>query len=70
MTLSAGDRLVLFSDGFSEAKLDQAADDWAVETIAALARSNGNQLAEALAWSAVFAGPQADDITVMDVRVL
>ena len=70
VTLSAGDRLVLFSDGFSEAKLDQAADDWAVETIAALARSNGSQLAEALASSAASGGPQADDITVMDVRVL
>ena len=70
VAFSAGDRLVLFSDGFSEAKLDQAADDWAVETIAALERSKGSQLAEALASSAASGGPQADDITVMDVRVL
>jgi phosphoserine phosphatase RsbU/P len=68
-TLNGGDRLVLFSDGFSEAKIDQAGDDWAVETTVALARSEHGGLAEALASAAASGGPQADDITVMDVLV-
>jgi sigma-B regulation protein RsbU (phosphoserine phosphatase) len=70
ITLETGDRLVLFSDGFSEAKMDDAGEDWAVETIVALARAGGNNLAGALASAAASAGPQADDITVMDLRAL
>jgi len=70
VTLGLGDRLVLFSDGFSEAKLDDAAEDWALQTIIDLARSHSSGLAGALAASAAGGGPQADDITVMDLRVL
>jgi phosphoserine phosphatase RsbU/P len=75
VALGTGDRLVLFSDGFSEAQLDsmpeEASDRWAVETIRSrggLHRNDG--LAGALASLAASGGKQADDITVMDLRVL
>jgi sigma-B regulation protein RsbU (phosphoserine phosphatase) len=70
VALGIGDRLVLFSDGFSEAKMDTAREDWARETILSLAGSHENGLAGALASAAASAGPQADDITVMELRVL
>jgi sigma-B regulation protein RsbU (phosphoserine phosphatase) len=74
VALGAGDRLVLFSDGFSEARMEsmseEASDDWAVETIRSLAKSHESGLADALASTAASGGPQADDITVMDLRVL
>lgn len=73
VTLGTGDRLVLFSDGYSEADLE-AADDWAVETIRSLSKSHQNGLAKALASlassGAASGGKQADDITVMDLRAL
>ncbi len=72
--VSPGDRLVLFSDGFSEAQMDRLPEEqsaaWAVETILSLGRTVANGLAGVLASRAASAGPQADDITVMDVRVL
>ena len=71
VSFDQGDRIVLFSDGFSEAKLDVAGDDWAVGRIQALGRRLGRGLAGALASEAVAASAkQADDITVMDIRVL
>jgi len=74
VALGACDRLVLFSDGFSEARMEslaeEASDAWAVETIRALAKSHESGLAGALASAAASGGPQADDITVMDLRVL
>lgn len=79
MSLEPGDRLVLFSDGFSEAAMDQnyagskqedTAAGWAVETVRMLARNRAQGLAGALASAATFGGEQADDITVMDVRVI
>jgi phosphoserine phosphatase RsbU/P len=69
VTLGSGDRLVLFSDGFSEADLE-ADGDWALETIRSLSRSHQNGLADALASIAGSDGKQADDITIMDLRVL
>jgi len=66
----SGDRLVLFSDGFSEAKMDEAGDNWALETVTAFARSQRSGLAGMLASAAASGGPQADDITVLDLRVL
>jgi sigma-B regulation protein RsbU (phosphoserine phosphatase) len=70
----SGDRLVLFSDGFSEAKMgakeDEAGDSWALETVTAFARSQRSGLAGMLASAAASGGPQADDITVLDLRVL
>jgi serine phosphatase RsbU (regulator of sigma subunit) len=72
--MRAGDRVVLFSDGFSEAKLDtlteEKSDTWALETVASLAPSHANGLAGALASAAASGGKQADDITVMDILVL
>lgn len=65
--MGSGDRVVLFSDGFSEARMDEA-DDWAMNTVVALGRSRGSGLAGKLA--SVAAEQQADDITVMDIRVL
>ena len=72
--MRAGDRVVLFSDGFSEAKLDtlteEQSDAWALETVASLAPSHATGLAGALASAAASGGKQADDITVMDILVL
>jgi phosphoserine phosphatase RsbU/P len=70
VALGASDRLVLFSDGFSEAKMDKANEDWGLETILSLSKSNESGLANALASEAASGGKQADDITVMDLRVL
>ena len=74
VALGTGDRLVLFSDGFSEARMEamteEAIADWAVETILSLSKSHENGLAGVLASVAASVGPQADDITVMDLRVL
>jgi serine phosphatase RsbU (regulator of sigma subunit) len=66
--MNPGDRLVLFSDGFSEAKMDELDDDWAVRTIRSRARSVKRGLAGVLASAAASGGRQADDITVMDLR--
>jgi sigma-B regulation protein RsbU (phosphoserine phosphatase) len=68
--MNPGDRLVLFSDGFSEAKMDEMEDDWAVRTITSRARSLKRGLAGVLASAAACGGPQADDITVMDLRAV
>jgi sigma-B regulation protein RsbU (phosphoserine phosphatase) len=74
VTLGTGDRLVLFSDGFSEAQIDtmteEKSDEWALETILSLGRSQESGLAGTLASMAACGGKQADDITVMDIRVL
>lgn len=69
-SLGKGDRLVLFSDGFSEAKLDVESDGWALETVRALGQRHSKGLAGALASAATTGGQQADDITVMDIRAL
>src|SRR3984885_4010482 len=65
VALGDGDRLVLFSDGFSEAKIDtmpeEKSEEWAVETVRSLARSRQNGLAGALASMAAAGGKQADD---------
>ncbi len=68
--LERGDRLLLFSDGFSEAGLDQENDTWAIDTIQALGRTRAAGLAGRLASAATSDRKQADDITVMDVRVM
>lgn len=69
-TMESGDRLVLFSDGFSEANMDEASEQWAVETIVARAKTHASDLAGVLASIAVSGERQADDVTVMDIRVL
>ncbi|MGA8027842.1 MAG: SpoIIE family protein phosphatase [Bryobacteraceae bacterium] len=74
VSLSPSDRVVLFSDGFSEAGIAEAdleeQEDWTAELIRALGRSRTEGLAGALASRAASMGKQADDITVMDIRVL
>ena len=44
-------------------------DDWALSTIRCLARTRCERFAGRLAATAASAGDQADDITVMEVRV-
>jgi sigma-B regulation protein RsbU (phosphoserine phosphatase) len=74
VAMRTGDRLVLFSDGFSEARLGETAEEvaegWALETIRSLSKSHEDGLAGVLASTAASLGPQADDITVMELRVL
>jgi len=68
VTLSPGDRLVLFSDGFSDVQEDS--DLCVSDTVVAEAKSHPTGLAQALAALAAPNGKQADDITVMDLRVV
>lgn len=70
VAMAPGDRVVLFSDGFSEAKMEDGGEDWGVNTILATGRTQSSGLAGVLASSAASEGEQADDITVMDIRVL
>ncbi len=69
--LESGDRLLVFSDGFAEAGMtdDTDDDDWALDSIRCLARTRCERFAGRLAALATSAGEQADDITVMEVRV-
>ena len=69
-SLGQGDRLVLFSDGFSEAKMDEEKDSWAIDTIISLSRRHAKGLAGALISAATCSGEQADDITIMDIRAV
>jgi len=62
LNIFPGDRLVLFSDGVSEACGDD--DGWAVERIEMLARAGSKSLAQALGMAAV----STDDVTILDLR--
>jgi sigma-B regulation protein RsbU (phosphoserine phosphatase) len=64
-----GDRLVLFSDGVSEAGMDED-EEWATEAIRILARKPGQPIAGSLAAAANAREAQMDDITVIDIRSL
>ena len=64
-----GDRLVLFSDGVSEAGMDRD-DEWVFEAIRILSRNPSQPLAASLATAAKTREQQADDITVVDIRAL
>lgn len=66
--VASGDRVVLYSDGFSEAR-DRDDDAWVAESIRLLAASYANGLAGALASTAATIRQQPDDISVMDIRV-
>ena len=61
---------LIYDFGRTMAVPEETIQDWVVGTIRSLARSHGNGLAGALASTAASGGPQADDITVMDLRVL
>ncbi|MBV8807251.1 MAG: fused response regulator/phosphatase [Acidobacteriaceae bacterium] len=66
--LNPGDRLVLFTDGFSEAEIAAESSDWPVDRIHRLSRNCDKGLAMTLASLALGTGEQADDITVMEIR--
>ena len=70
--LAVDDSVVLFSDGFSEAKLDEEGeDDWAMSCIRLLGRTRRSGLAGLLANRATpDDGALRDDITIMHVRVI
>jgi sigma-B regulation protein RsbU (phosphoserine phosphatase) len=70
VSLARGDRLVLFSDGLSEARLDQPDEDWIIDTIRRLGSKHSSDLAGVLAAAATSTREQPDDITVMDIRVI
>ncbi|MBV8865119.1 MAG: SpoIIE family protein phosphatase, partial [Acidobacteriaceae bacterium] len=59
-----GSRLVLFSDGFSEAGVSSDDDEWTLGAIHTLACEHAETFAGALAAAAVSRGEQTDDITV------
>lgn len=61
-----GDRLVLFSDGVSEARADED-DQWVGEVIGAAARSGVDSVARTLALAAA---ESTDDVTVLELRFL
>jgi len=65
VNISEGDRLVLFSDGVSEARSDDDDDQWVVECLRILSRAGSKALAESLAMAAALS---PDDVTVLDVR--
>ncbi len=63
-----GSRLVLFSDGFSEAGVsDDDDEEWTFEAILSLTSKHSDTLAGALAAAAVSRSEQADDITVIEM---
>jgi len=70
VSLAKGDRLVLFSDGLTEARIDQPDEEWVLDSIRKLGRKHSEDLAGVLAAAATSNREQADDITVMDIRVL
>jgi sigma-B regulation protein RsbU (phosphoserine phosphatase) len=69
-TMHAGDRLILFSDGVSEAtrrgEVHGDDDRWVVDFTRRLAQSNTPGLAESLAMAAV----SDDDVSVLDLRFI
>jgi phosphoserine phosphatase RsbU/P len=65
--LEQGDRLVVFSDGVSEAGMEQD-EEWASEAVRILGRNRAQPLAGSLAAAAKAREPRPDDITVIDIR--
>jgi phosphoserine phosphatase RsbU/P len=61
--LFPGDRIIVFSDGVSEARPDQD-DAWVVDCIRMLGRARSKSLAQSLALAAV----STDDVTILDLR--
>jgi sigma-B regulation protein RsbU (phosphoserine phosphatase) len=63
LQMRPGDRIVLFSDGVSEAGPNED-DGWVVDCIRMLGRAGSKSLAQSLAMAAV----STDDVTVLDLR--
>jgi phosphoserine phosphatase RsbU/P len=70
VSIGPGDRVVLFSDGLTEAKMDDSDEDWVLDSVRTLGRKHSHDLAGVLAAAATSNSEQADDITVMDIRVV
>lgn len=67
----AGDRLLLFSDGFSEAGFNGDDDsDACIRQICSVAANRSSGIAGILASSAASRGGEADDITVVEIRAM
>lgn len=64
----SGDRLLLFSDGFSEAGFDD--EDACVTEICSIAAGTPSGIAGVLASNAASRGGKADDITVVEIRAM
>lgn len=62
------DQVIVYSDGFSEANLNDEAAVWPIQTIRRLGAKQSSGLAGALANEAASLGPRMDDITVMHLR--
>ena len=72
--MEPGDRLVLYSDGVSEADPRIENDGWVVDAIRTLSlicssKVRPGKLAGSLASAARSFGEQMDDISVMDLRI-
>jgi sigma-B regulation protein RsbU (phosphoserine phosphatase) len=63
VNVNPGDRLVIFSDGVSEAREDED-DSWVAECVRLLGRADSKALAESLAMAASMS---TDDVTVLDL---
>jgi hypothetical protein len=62
--IGAGDRLVVFSDGVSEARPDED-DAWVADCVRMPSLAGSATLAESLAMAAA---SSTDDVTVLDLR--
>lgn len=69
LPVASGDRLVLYSDGFSEARDREDDEQWILDSIRLFGTWQTNGLAGALASAASAIRQEPDDITVMDIRV-
>lgn len=65
---ASGDRLVLYSDGFSEARDREDDEQWVIDSVRLFGTWQTKGLAGALASAASAIRQQPDDITVMDIR--
>jgi sigma-B regulation protein RsbU (phosphoserine phosphatase) len=66
--LNANDQVIIYSDGFSEANINDENATWPLQTIRRLAAKVSTGLAGALANEAASFSPRTDDITVMQLR--
>jgi phosphoserine phosphatase RsbU/P len=68
LQLDIADQLIVYSDGFSEANINDESAVWPLQTIRRLGSRKSPGLAGALANEAASLGPQVDDITVMHLK--
>jgi sigma-B regulation protein RsbU (phosphoserine phosphatase) len=68
LQLNSLDQLIIYSDGFSEANINDESAAWPIQTIRRLGAKQSTGLAGALANEAASLGPRLDDITIMHLR--